>query len=83
MANKYEKGEFEEYFHVNPEFSRTGPDMLRTEKQAAGIAGNGSFIPSSDLHASCADSGITRDVPASHGGTSSTAGRSRVAPAWS
>lgn len=39
MANKYEKGEFEEYFHVNPEFSRTGPDMLRTEKQAAGIAG--------------------------------------------
>ena len=39
MANKYEKGEFEEYFHVNPKFSRTGPDMLRTEKQAAGIAG--------------------------------------------
>lgn len=39
MANKYEKGEFEEYFHVNPKFSRTGPDMLWTEKQAAGIAG--------------------------------------------
>ena len=40
MANKYEKGEFEEYFHVNPECSRTGPDMGRTENQAAGIAGN-------------------------------------------
>lgn len=37
MANKYEKGEFEEYFHVNPEFSRTGPDMLRTENRRQGL----------------------------------------------
>lgn len=42
MANKYGKGMFEEYFHVNPEFSRMTedfrPDTLRAKKQAAGIA---------------------------------------------
>ncbi|WP_153881104.1 hypothetical protein [Bacteroides uniformis] len=39
MANKYDKDVFEEYFHINPELSRTGTDMFRAEKQAAGLAG--------------------------------------------
>lgn len=39
MANKYDKDVFEEYFHINPELSRIGTDMLRAEKQAAGLAG--------------------------------------------
>lgn len=36
MANKYGKGMFEEYFHVNPEFSRMTedfrPDTLRAKE---------------------------------------------------
>ena len=37
MANKYEKGEFEEYFHVNPKFSRTGPDMFGQKNRRQGL----------------------------------------------